>query len=41
MVAEGQAPADSAATVQAALVSQQQDANQAEQEVQQAANSAQ
>ena len=41
MVAEGQAPPDNAATVEAALASQQADANQAEQEVQQAANSAQ
>src|SRR5205085_9042130 len=40
-VAEGQAPPDQASTVQDALLRQQADANQAEQEVQQAANIAQ
>jgi hypothetical protein len=41
LVAEGQAPADQASTVEQALAQQQSDASQAEQEVQQAANSAQ
>jgi hypothetical protein len=41
LVAEGQAPADQASTVEQALAQQQNDALQAEQEVQQAANSAQ
>ena len=40
-VAEGQAPPEAAATVEQALLQTQNDASQAEQEVQQAANSAQ
>jgi hypothetical protein len=40
-VAEGQAPAEQASAVEQALLQTQNDANQAEQEVQQAANSAQ
>jgi len=41
LVADGQAPAEQASTVEQALMQQQADASQAEQEVQQAANSAQ